>query len=65
MDPEWVEEIEALCRRYDTAFFFRQWGGVNKKAAGRKLRGRTYDEFPRLVPFSGARNQSPAPSHSN
>jgi protein gp37 len=46
MDPEWVEEIEVLCRRYNTAFFFKQWGGVNKKAAGRMLRGRIYDEMP-------------------
>jgi protein gp37 len=47
MEPEWVEDIEALCRRYGTAFFFKQWGGVNKKAAGRVFRGRTFDEMPR------------------
>ena len=46
MLQEWVEEIEAACRRSSTAFFFKQWGGTNKKAAGRKLRGRTYDEYP-------------------
>lgn len=46
MDPAWVDEIEAACRRAGTAFFFKQWGGKNKKAAGRKLRGRTYDEMP-------------------
>ena len=46
MDPAWVEEIETLCRRADTAFFFKQWGGKNKKAAGRMLNGRTYDEMP-------------------
>jgi protein gp37 len=46
MELKWVEEIEVLCRLYDTAFFFKQWGGTNKKAAGRKFRGRTYDEFP-------------------
>jgi protein gp37 len=46
MEPEWVDEIEALCRRYSTAFFFKQWGGINKKAAGRMLRGRTFDEMP-------------------
>lgn len=43
---EWVEEIERSCRRAGTAFFFKQWGGMNKKAAGRELRGRTYDEYP-------------------
>jgi protein gp37 len=48
MKPEWVDEIEAMCRRTGTAFFFKQWGGKNKKAAGRLLRGRTYDELPAL-----------------
>jgi protein gp37 len=48
MDPIWVDEIEAMCRRFGTAFFFKQWGGKNKKAAGRTLNGRTYDEMPDL-----------------
>ncbi len=48
MKPEWVDEIEAMCRRSGSAFFFKQWGGKNKKAAGRLLRGRTYDELPDL-----------------
>jgi protein gp37 len=46
MDPIWVDEIEAACRVTGAAFFFKQWGGVNKKAAGRTLNGRTYDEMP-------------------
>jgi protein gp37 len=46
MKPEWVDEIETMCRRSGTAFFFKQWGGKNKKAAGRMLNGRTYDEMP-------------------
>jgi protein gp37 len=46
MQPEWVDEIKASCRRHKTAFFFKQWGGKNKKAAGRTLNGRTYDEMP-------------------
>ncbi len=46
MDPEWVHEIERMCRVAGTAFFFKQWGGKNKKAAGRELNGRTYDEMP-------------------
>jgi protein gp37 len=46
MQPVWVGEIEQACRRYDTAFFFKQWGGTNKKAAGRLLHGRTFDEMP-------------------
>jgi protein gp37 len=46
MKPEWVDEIEAMCRRSGTAFFFKQWGGKNKKATGRTLHGKTYDEMP-------------------
>jgi protein gp37 len=46
MDPLWVHEIEHMCRASNTAFFFKQWGGRNKKAAGRQLNGRTYDEMP-------------------
>lgn len=46
MKPEWVDEIEAMCQRAGTAFFFKQWGGKNKKAAGRLLNGRTYDAMP-------------------
>jgi protein gp37 len=46
MPIDWVEEIEDMCRAAGTAFFFKQWGGRNKKAAGRTLKGRTYDEMP-------------------
>jgi len=43
---EWVLAIQCLCSKRGIPFFFKQWGGVNKKAAGRLLRGRTYDEMP-------------------
>jgi len=46
MEIGWVEQIEKACRRTGTAFFFKQWGGRNKKAAGRELRGQTFDEYP-------------------
>lgn len=46
MDTVWVDEIERMCRAAGTAFFFKQWGGKNKKATGRMLNGRTYDEMP-------------------
>jgi protein gp37 len=46
MDVRWVDEIEGMCREAGAAFFFKQWGGKNKKATGRVLRGRTYDEMP-------------------
>lgn len=46
MDPEWVLNIQEQCEKSDVRFFFKQWGGRNKKAAGRMLNGRTYDEMP-------------------
>lgn len=49
MDEDWVEEILDICLESGTAFFFKQWGGTNKKAAGRKLNGRTYDEMPKNI----------------
>jgi len=47
MEERWALDIKALCRASHTPFFFKQWGGVNKKAAGRLLRGRSYDEMPK------------------
>ncbi|MBC6400891.1 MAG: phage Gp37/Gp68 family protein [Ekhidna sp.] len=49
MDPEWVLDIHEQCKKADVAFFFKQWGGKNKKAAGRMLNGRTYDEMPEII----------------
>lgn len=48
MRPEWVMDIQEQCEKSDIAFFFKQWGGKNKKAAGRTLNGRTYDEMPEI-----------------
>ena len=39
-------DIRDQCIANGTAFFFKQWGGVNKKKAGRMLEGRTWDEYP-------------------
>jgi protein gp37 len=47
MDSKWVRSIRRQCRAASVPFFFKQWGGVFKKQAGRLLDGRTYDEFPR------------------
>jgi protein gp37 len=46
MQESWVLDIQKQCRRFGTAFFFKQWGGVRKSATGRTLRGRTWDEMP-------------------
>lgn len=48
MDEAWVDEIKDLCDGSGTVFFFKQWGGRNKKAAGRTYRGRTWDFLPDL-----------------
>lgn len=46
MAKEWVESILAQCRIHDTAFFFKQWGGVRKDLTGRVLNGNIYNEMP-------------------
>jgi protein gp37 len=50
MDSEWVNEIEAMCRNAGIAFFFKQWGGTNKKRTGRLFRGGMVDEMPVVIP---------------
>lgn len=46
IDKNWVENIQDQCREAEVPFFFKQWGGVNKKSAGRELNGKTYSEMP-------------------
>ena len=52
MKADWVREIRSNCLQTGTPFFFKQWGGVNKKKAGRLLDGRTWDQMPCTVPDS-------------
>lgn len=47
MQPEWATSIRDQCEKHDVAFFFKQWGGRNKKAAGRELDGSYHDTFPK------------------
>ena len=49
MEPAWVDGVKRQCRRAKVPFFFKQWGGVNKRKAGRLLRGRTWDEMPEAM----------------
>lgn len=49
MEVAWVRSIRDQCLAADVAFHFKQWGGVNKKRAGRILDGRTWDQFPNSV----------------
>lgn len=46
IDLSWVENVRLSCEAAQVPFFFKQWGGRNKKAAGRLLHGRTFDEMP-------------------
>ncbi|OFW05333.1 MAG: hypothetical protein A3G20_00565 [Acidobacteria bacterium RIFCSPLOWO2_12_FULL_59_11] len=46
MKKSWVLDIRNQCDIAGVPFFFKQWGGWNKKASGRNLDGRTYDEMP-------------------
>lgn len=49
MKKEWVTRIRDRCLKYGVPFFFKQWGGVNKKRNGRELDGRCWDEMPQFM----------------
>jgi protein gp37 len=49
MHEAWVTDIRDQCETAGVAFFFKQWGGVQKKRAGRVLQGRTWDGMPRIM----------------
>jgi len=53
----WINSILRQCRAADVPFFFKQWGGVQKKKAGRSLNGKLYNEYPSF-------KSRPAPSRS-
>jgi protein gp37 len=48
MNPDWVLDIQEQCSKNKAAFFFKQWGGTNKKKAGRELNGKVYNEMPTI-----------------
>ena len=56
IQEKWIDEIHEQCKKYDTAFFFKQWGSWgkdnkkrSKKANGREYRGKTWDEMPKSL----------------
>ena len=49
MKKDWVTEILCICQEENVPFFFKQWGGTNKKKSGRLLDGQTWDEMPRTM----------------
>ena len=46
MDRSWVLDLKDQCQEAGVPFFFKQWGGPNKKRTGRMLQGRTWDQMP-------------------
>jgi len=48
MDEEWVLDIMEQAKKADVRFFFKQWGGTNKKKTGREINGKTYNDMPEL-----------------
>jgi protein gp37 len=57
MMKEWVIDIKQQCQSADIPFFFKQWGGVQRKHNGRTLQGRTWDQMPArvgMLPFPAA-----------
>lgn len=49
IEEPWVLEIKSQCNEKDVPFFFKQWGGENKKKSGRLLEGRTWDNMPNVT----------------
>jgi protein gp37 len=65
MRQEWVDAVRVQCEDAGVAFFFKQWGGVQKGKHGRRLNGRTYDSLPprlqRAIPDRADRVKLSAP----
>jgi len=60
MQADWVRQIRDRCGVYGVPFFFKQWGGANKKKNGRLLDGRIWDEMPCVELCSGPLSGSTA-----
>ncbi len=50
IDGCWVIQIRNRCVKHGIPFFFKQWGGVNKKKTGRLLEGQIWDNYPEISP---------------
>ncbi|MCL2620052.1 MAG: phage Gp37/Gp68 family protein [Defluviitaleaceae bacterium] len=48
MQEDWVINIKHQCEKQGVLFYFKQWGGTNKKKTGRTLLGRTWDDMPEI-----------------
>jgi len=54
----WVWDIRQQCQEAGVAFFFKQWGGINKKKSGRDLGGRVYNEMPSINNLTRLENET-------
>lgn len=45
---EWIIDIKKKCKKNKVPFFFKQWGGINKKKSGRLLNGKEYNQYPNM-----------------
>jgi protein gp37 len=61
LQPDWVISIREQCSDATVPFFFKQWGGPNKRKTGRLLEGRTWDEMPAWAEFAPALPSAVAP----
>jgi protein gp37 len=46
---EWIIDIKEQCQKANVAFYFKQWGGTNKKKTGKILEGKVYNEMPEII----------------
>jgi protein gp37 len=52
VEKDWIVDIREQCINAGVPFFFKQWGGTNRKKTGRLLEGRTWDELPKVANLS-------------
>ncbi|MFO7898710.1 MAG: phage Gp37/Gp68 family protein [Planctomycetota bacterium] len=57
MDPDWARRMRDICAEQEVWFFFKQWGGTNKKKAGRVLDDRTWEQMPPVPADAGPKRQ--------
>lgn len=65
LDAAWVVDLRDQCLRANVPFFFKQWGGVNKKKTGRLLEGRTWDQLPPKSALARAEPAAHTPTAQN
>jgi len=51
IEEDWILNIKNQCEQQKVYFYFKQWGGTNKKKNGRRLLGKTWDDMPEINLF--------------